>query len=88
MFYLTNKQIITILHINGSLISTNDHAFLHSCLNPLSNEQIRRFTCCLNMGLNLKILKISPELFACNADQADRFPNVFVCENVCTAMTL
>ena len=25
--------------------------------------QIRRFTCCLNMGLNLKILKMSPKLF-------------------------
>ena len=26
--------------------------------------QIRRFTCCLNMGVNLKILKISPALLA------------------------
>ena len=50
--------------------------------------QIRRFTCCLNMGLNLKILKMSPPLFARRyntesvADQTDHFADVFVSENV------
>ena len=40
------------------------------------------------MGLNLKILKMSPALFAWQynaesfADQTDHFANVFVCENV------
>ena len=43
--------------------------------------------CCLNMGLNLKIHKMSPELFAWRymesaADQTDHFADAFVCNNV------
>ena len=37
--------------------------------------QIMRFMCCLSMDLNLKILKMSLEVFAHYAD-------VFVCKNV------
>ena len=49
--------------------------------------RIRRFACCLNMGLNLKILQMSPELFTWRfiesvADQTDHFANAFVRENV------
>ena len=48
----------------------------------------RRFTCCLNMGLNLKILKMSPSLFAMTlytestAYQTDHSADVFDRENV------
>ena len=46
--------------------------------NPCSNQ---------DMGLNLKILKMSPALFytlytESVADQTDHFADVFVCENV------
>ena len=45
--------------------------------------QIRIFTCCLNMGLYLKILKMSPESFTESfVDQTDQFADAFVCENV------
>ena len=45
--------------------------------------QIRRFTCCLNMGLNLKILKMSITLYTETvADQTGHFADVFVRENV------
>ena len=40
--------------------------------------------CCLNMGLNLKILKMSPAIFYTESvtDQPDHFVDVFVQENV------
>ena len=39
--------------------------------------------CCLNMGLNLKVLKMSPALlYGKPCEQTDHFANVFVCENV------
>ena len=46
-----------------------------------------RFTCCLNMVFNLKIIKMSPELFARGytesaVDQTDHFAEAFVRENV------
>ena len=50
--------------------------------------QIRRFTCCLNMGLNLKILKNVPCAICMtlytegNANQTDHFANVSVHKNV------
>ena len=49
--------------------------------------QIRRFTCCLNMGKNLKTLQMSPGLnmmlYTENIeDRTDHFANVFVRENV------
>ena len=62
--------------------------FLSFSSQVVSNErkihvQIRRFACCLNMGLNLKILKMSPLLYAESvADQTDHFANVFVRKNV------
>ena len=37
---------------------------VRSCLKTLSNEQIIRFTCCLNMVFNFTKPKLSPELFA------------------------
>ena len=39
--------------------------------------------CCLNIGLNLKILKMSPELYTESvANQTDYFADAFVRENV------
>ena len=59
------KPYHEILIINGYSCM---EIYWYSCFNPLSkgtkiNVQIRRFTRCLNMGLNFKILKMSPELF-------------------------
>ena len=47
--------------------------------------QIRRFTCCLNMGLNLKILQMSPELLYRKHTvyrKTDHLTDAFVRENV------
>ena len=49
--------------------------------------------CCMNMGLKLKILKMSPELFAQRymervEDQTDHFANAFVHKMLRTAMSL
>ena len=49
--------------------------------------QIRRFACCLNMVMTLKILEMGPELFArgyteCAVDRTDHFAEAIVSENV------
>ena len=79
-------------HANFSCVSKAHSCIdIYSCLHPLSNKRkpmqvpIRRFACCLNMGLNLKILKMSPALFAwryIRKNETDHFADVFVCENV------
>ena len=61
-----------------------------SCLKLLTNEkihvQIMMFACCLNMGFNLTILKMSPDLFDIKqksiAVQTDHYVDIFVCKNV------
>ena len=44
------------------------------------------FACCLNMGFNLTILKMSPDLFDIKqksiAVQTDHYVDIFVCKNV------
>ena len=48
------------------------------------HAQIRRFTCCLNMAMNLKILKMSKTLYTeSTADQSEHYTDAaFVRENV------
>ena len=53
---LKNHKSIGFLSNTGPDLLNNHKATSHF--------RIRRFTCCLNMGLNLKILKMSPALFA------------------------
>ena len=73
---------------------------LYSCLHSLSNEkwtkihvQIRRFTSCLNMGLNMKIFKMSPALFAWHYIRkalrtSDHLPMFLFAKTLRTVMTL
>ena len=49
------------LYDRYSCIETYSYSFFTHCQ---IHVQIRRFTCCLKMSLNLKIHNMSPELFA------------------------
>ena len=72
-----------------------------SCLRPLKIHVQMRFTCCLNLGFNLIILKMSPVCLTLHgkarlsditwesvAAQTDHYVNVFVCENVACFKTM
>ena len=72
-----------------------------SCVKPSKIHVQMRFTCCLNMGFNLIILKMSPVCptlhgKACLSDitresvaaRTDHLVDVFVCENVACFKTM
>ena len=54
--------------------------------------QIMMFAYCLNMGFNLTILKMSPDLFDIKqksvAVQTDHYVDVIVCKNVALIVTM
>ena len=79
------------------------HVFLHelcyvklfeaSFKCPKLHVQIMRFTCCLNIGFNWKILKMSPDNLSditleSVAARTDHYVNVFVRENIASVTML
>ena len=92
-------HVYKIKSLGGMVQNTRAHSFevngiVHSCIGiryaklfeaTKMHVQIFRFTCCLNMVLNLTNPKLGFDLFVCRymvAALTDHFANAFVRKNV------